>query len=596
MTGGFLQFVSLFESLDRTTSTNGKRAALEAYFRTATPADAVWAIFFLTGRRLRRLVGARQLRDWASEHAALPPWLIEESYHAVGDLAETLAILCARGGDGNAGTADSPPSGPHGAPPRLENTADVPDPHNPPVPDPISSTSLAAFAEQRLVPLAAMTAAQQRQEIISWWNALDERECFIAHKLVTGAFRVGVSASLVARALAATVGRSAATIEHRLMGGWEPDTDFAHRLLAPDDTASEQSRPYPFFLATALDGDPSALGDPGEWMAEWKWDGIRAQLIVRGGEVWLWTRGEELVSERFPEITAAARGLPDGTVLDGEVVVWRDGRVLPFAALQTRIGRRSPSARILREAPVVMFVFDQLEQQGADRREDPLSIRRAGLERLLAGAGSALRLSPRVTAGSWEALGALRDESRARGVEGLMLKRWDSPYRVGRPRGDWWKWKIAPYTMDAVLMYGQAGHGRRAALYTDYTFAVRDGETLVPVARAYSGLTDAEILRLDAWIRAHTLERFGPVRAVEPLQVFELGFEAIQRSGRHKAGIAVRFPRILRWRTDLGPEDANTLADLRAMIGAAERENPERRPRDEAASPPTLFDQPPGDG
>lgn len=564
MSGGFVRFVTLFDALDRTTSTNGKREALEAYFRNAASADLVWAIFFLTGRRLRRLVAARNLRDWASEHTALPPWLIEESYHTVGDLAETLAILCARGDQAATRT--------------------------------ITPTSLAEFAEQRLAPLATMSEADQRREIISWWNELDERECFIAHKLVTGAFRVGVSATLAAKALATVVGRDAPTIEHRLMGAWEPDVTFARHLLSPEDTASELSKPYPFHLAKQLDGDPSALGEVGDWLAEWKWDGIRAQLIVRGGEVFLWSRGEELVSDRFPEITAAARALPDGTVLDGEIVIWREGRVLPFSALQTRIGRRNLDARILREAPAVLFVFDQLEHRGADWREQSLTVRRSGLEALLAGGSTVLRPSPRVGAESWEALGALRNESRSRGVEGLMFKRWSSSYRVGRPRGDWWKWKVAPHTIDAVLVYGEAGHGRRAALFTHYTFAVWDGETLVPVARAYTGLTDEEILRLDTWIRAHTLDRFGPVRAVEPLHVFELGFEGIRRSTRHKSGIAVRFPRILRWRTDRNLRDANTLADLQAMIITAEEENPQQRPREEPnAQPPSLFDQPADD-
>ena len=598
MTGGFARFVSLFEALDRTTSTNGKREALEAYFRAAEPGDAVWAIFFLTGRRLRRLVTARNLRDWASEHTSLPAWLIEESYHTVGDLGETLAILCARGGtDASVSEGVRPLTPSVGPPPRLKNTAEPADLPNHSVPAPIISSSLADFAERRLAPLASMSAAEQRHEIIAWWQELDEQECFIAHKLVTGAFRVGVSATLVAKALATVAGRSAATIEHRLMGPWVPDDAFARRLLAAEDTAGEQSTPYPFHLATPLDGEPAALGNRHEWLAEWKWDGIRAQLIVRGGQVFVWSRGEELLSDRFPEITAAARSLSDGTVLDGEIVAWRDGRVLPFATLQRRIGRRNLSPRVLQEAPAVLLVFDQLEHRGADWRAEPLSVRRAGLEALLAGASSTLRASPRVPADSWEALGRLREESRGRGVEGLMLKRWSSPYRVGRPRGDWWKWKIAPYTMDAVLVYGQAGHGRRAALHTDYTFAVWDGDSLVPVAKAFSGLTDEEILRLDGWIRAHTTERFGPVRAVEPLFVFELGFEAIQRSSRHKSGIAVRFPRILRWRTDKTARDANTLSDLNALIAASGPENPERRARHEGVMPTlTLFDQPLDDG
>jgi DNA ligase-1 len=462
---------------------------------------------------------------------------------------------------------------------------------NHPVPAPIISASLADFVEQRLAPLAAISPSEQRAELVAWWNELEERECFVAHKLVTGAFRVGVSASLVAKAIATVIGRDAATVEHRLMGDWQPDAAFAARLLAQDDAASQHRTPYPFFLASPLVEEPSTLGDPSEWLAEWKWDGIRAQLIVRAGDVFLWSRGDELITDRFPEIAAAARGLPDGTVLDGEIVIWRDGHALPFTALQTRIGRRHLTPHLIRETPAVMFVFDLLERAGLDQREQPLRLRRESLEQLLAQVSSTLRLSPRIPSESWESLRGLRSESRRRGVEGLMLKRWSSPYRVGRPRGDWWKWKVTPYTIDAVLLYSQPGHGRRAALYTDHTFAVRDGEALVPFAKAYSGLTDEENRRLDSWIRAHTLERFGPVRAVQPAQVFELGFEAIQRSTRHKSGIAVRFPRILRWRTDKGPQEADTLSDLVALIDVAETANPARRPAGSAPDTSlSLFD------
>jgi DNA ligase-1 len=554
---GFQEFVRLFEALDRTTSTIAKRDALERYFGAAPPADLAWAVFFLSGRRLRKPLGGGKLRDWASAHTGLPAWLIEESYHTVGDLAETLAILCARGGAGGAGA---------------------------------SEPSLAGFIERDIVPLAGLPDEEQHAVVRRWWKALDEPACFIAHKLVTGAFRVGVSATLVAKALARVAGKPAAAIEHRLMGEWEPTAAFATRLLAPSDGVADRSRPYPFYLATQIDMAPPELGDRSGWLAEWKWDGIRAQLIVRGGDVFLWSRGEELVTERFPEIATAARALPDGTVLDGEIVILRGERVQPFAVLQTRIGRKNLTPRLLRDSPAVMLAFDVLEHEGRDVRDRPLQERRATLEALLR-QDSTLRCSPVLDGATWEALAEARCSSRERGVEGIMLKRLGSPYRGGRPRGDWWKWKVDPYTMDAVLVYAQAGHGKRSALYTDYTFAVWDGEDLVPVAKAYSGLDNAEIARLDSWIRAHTIERFGPVRAVEPVHVFELGFEAIQRSTRHKAGIAVRFPRILRWRTDKPVREANTLADLRALIAAAVRENPARVTPDESRAPaPSLFD------
>lgn len=599
--GGYGRFVTLFDSLDHTTSLNQKLDALESYLRAAPSADVAWAVFFLTGRRLKRLVNSRNLRDWAAAHTGLPAWLIEDCYHTVGDLAETLAILCAaRGADEASWVAagDSPVDGKfsdsaRGGPPRTENTTSEPYRPNHSVPNAIISASLAEFVETRLAPLATLSEPEQRAEIVGWWKQLSERECFIAHKLVTGAFRVGVSSSMVAKALARVAGQKVEVIEHRLMGDWGPSPAFGERLVAPEDFSTEKSRPYPFFLATQLDVDPATLGAPDEWLAEWKWDGIRAQLIVRGGAVFLWSRGEELVGERFPEITTAARSLPDGTVLDGEIAIWNNDRVQPFSSLQTRIGRKNLTSRILQDLPAVLLVFDILELDGQDWRDRPLKERRATLERLLVQSPSAIRTSERVTAASWEEMAALRAKSRSKGVEGIMLKSLASPYRAGRPRGDWWKWKVDPYTMDAVLIYGQAGHGRRAALFTDYTFGVWDGDTLVPVAKAYSGLDDEEILRLDAWIRANTIERFGPVRSVEPVHVFELGFEAIQRSPRHKGGIAVRFPRILRWRTDKKSRDANSLEDLRAMIVQAEDVYPERRPRTTTDQVLSLFDEPP---
>jgi len=565
MAHGLAAFVALYQALDRTTATGAKVAALEHYLRDATPLDAVWAIHYLTGRRGKRPVASRLLRAWAAEHTALPEWLIDASYHAVGDLAETLALLCARG-EGGA----------------------------------VTEGSLADFVAVEVRALASAPEAEQRARIVAWWRAFDTEACLVVHKLLTGGFRIGVSATLVARALAAVLGREPSQVAHRLMGAWLPDAAFAERLFAADDAGADRSRPYPFYLASPLEGEVAALGAPDEWLAEWKWDGIRAQLLVRGGEAFLWSRGEELITARFPEVTVAARALPDGTVLDGELVPWREGRVLPFGVLQTRIGRTNLTMRALREAPVLLLAFDVLELAGEDQRAKPQRVRRAALEGLVATlpAEGAVRLSPAVAVPSWEALAVLRAASRDRGVEGVMLKRWEAPYRVGRPRGDWWKWKVEPRTVDVVLVQAQAGHGRRASLYTDYTFAVWEGEALVPVAKAYSGLDDAEITRLDSWIRAHTLQRFGPVRTVEPHHVFELGFEGIQRSTRHKAGVALRFPRILRWRTDKGVRDAGTLAELQALVASA---GGERRPPTPAAGGGagellSLFDDLPNDG
>ena len=392
-------------------------------------------------------------------------------------------------------------------------------------------------------------------------------ERFVWHKLIGGSWRVGVSTTLVVRALARAAGVDPAVMAHRLTGDWEPTPQAYLRILRGEEATADPAQPYPFYLAHPLEGEPGDLGERAGWQIEWKWDGIRAQVIRRAGQLLVWSRGEELITDRFPEVVEAARALPDGVVLDGELLCWRGEAPLPFAVLQRRIGRKALGPKILAEAPAAFVAFDILEHGGQDIRERPLGARRALLEATLATLpGGVFRASPVVPALPWAELGRLRDESRTRGVEGFMLKRLDSPYGVGRRKGDWWKWKIEPYTMDAVLIYAQRGHGRRASLYTDYTFAVRSGDELLPVAKAYSGLNDDEIRQVDRFVREHTIQKFGPVRAVEPRLVFELAFEGIQESGRHRAGIAVRFPRIARWRTDKTPEQVDTIEALRALV------------------------------
>jgi DNA ligase-1 len=516
------RFAALYDALDATTRTGDKVAALEAYFREAPPGDAAWALFFLTGNRLLRVLPSRLVVAWTLELAAIPEWLLEESYAAVGDLAETVALLLDRGRDSS------------------------------------QERSLASFVEERIRPLRDLAPEEQRARVLEDWSTLDRRELYLYVKLMTGELRVGVSAKLVARALAKVAGTSEPEIAHRLMGTWEPGAAFFEALIRGGSPGAP-SRPYPFALASPLEAEPAALGPRDEWQVEWKWDGIRSQLLRRAGETWIWSRGEELVTERFPDITGAL-ALPEGTVLDGEILAWRDGKPLAFGALQRRIGRKKLTPKILGEVPVVFMAYDLLEESGLDVRALPLAERRARLERF-----PGLLLSP-VLEGTWEELARLREESRARAVEGFMLKRKTSAYGSGRKRGDWWKWKIDPYTIDAVLIHAQPGHGRRASVFTDYTFGVWEGDRLLPIAKAYTGLSDEEIDALDAWIRAHTLEKHGPVRVVEPSHVFELAFEGIGLSPRHKSGIAVRFPRIKRWRTDKLPRDADTLAAVRALL------------------------------
>lgn len=526
-------FAALYEELDTTQSTNLKVAAMSRYFREAPPADAAWATYILSGRRLKRFIGPALLKRWLIDEAALPAWLIDESYASVGDLAETIALL-------TAGTAHS-----------EAHTDDTP---------------LADWIEDRLLPLREADDDVQRQSITGWWRELPYRQCFLLNKLLTGELRVGVSQLLVTRALADITGIERTELAGRLMGEWQPGALFWQALHAAESPRTDPAVPYPFFLASPLEGEPSQLGDREAWQAEWKWDGIRGQLIRRAGECHLWSRGEERITGRFPEIVDAAATLPDGIVLDGEVVAWKDGRIQPFASLQQRIGRKKLSAAILAAVPVQFLAYDLLELDGQDLRAAPLRERRAHLEKLLADASSLLQISPLVMGSTWDELAGARSASRQRNVEGLMLKALDSSYGTGRQRGAWWKWKIEPRSFDAVMIYAQPGQGRRSNLYTDYTFGVWREQELVPVAKAYSGLSNPEVEQLDRWIRAHTLEKFGPVRSVEPSQVFELAYEGIAASARHKSGIALRFPRILRWRTDKPASEADTLADLQAML------------------------------
>jgi DNA ligase-1 len=523
-------FVELFAALDGTTKTERKVAAMAAYFAATPPADAAWALYFLSGRKPRQAVPAKRLRAWARERAGVPEWLFDECYDRVGDAAETITLLL-------------------------------------PPPSTVSDTPLAQWVERRVLPLRELDEGRQKEAVLTAWDELDAPRRFVWNKLITGGFRVGVSQSLVIRALALASGLSPDVLSHRLMGAWEPTPGFFSSLVAPDSGDADASRPYPFFLAHPLDDGPESLGDPASWRAEWKWDGIRAQVIRRGGQTFVWSRGEELVTDRYPELVTAAAALPDGTVLDGEILPWKGGTVRPFGELQRRIGRKTVGKALLADVPVVLMAYDLLETDGLDLRERPLDERRDALESLLArDATPALLLSPRIVFERWDDLATDRTSSRGRGVEGVMLKRRSSPYRVGRVRGDWWKWKIEPYAVDAVLIYAQQGHGRRGGLFTDYTFGVWDGDTLVPFAKAYGGLTDAEIREVDAFVRRNTKEKFGPVRTVTPELVFELGFEGIQRSTRHKSGVAVRFPRMLRWRTDKKPGDADTLDRVKAFL------------------------------
>ena len=560
------RFAQLFSGLDATTSTNAKVEALQRYFEKASAQDAAWAVYFLSGGKPRQVVATARLRVLACEVAGIEDWLFEECYQAVGDLAETIAHVLPQEGEP-------------------------------------SDVGLAEWIEERLLPLRGLPEEEIAARMKSYWRELDAQGRFLLTKLVGGGFRVGVSKLLVQRALAAHSGIDAKRIAHRMMGYTDgKGTPSAARYEALIDTSDnaqsdllDAGQPYPFFLAHQLDAKPqdfdARLGPVTDWMVEWKYDGIRGQIVKRAGQAWLWSRGEELVTELFPEIVALAQALPDGTVLDGEILAIKDGKFAPDALLQQRIGRKTLTKKVLADAPVGFMAYDLLELAGHDIRARSQQERRTGLEALLR--GTPILISPIEQDKTWADFAIRRQQSRARGVEGFMLKRLDAAYGTGRTKQDglWWKWKIEPMAIDCILIYAQAGHGRRASVYTDYTFAVwsrtpDDKEEaqavldaiarkepaqpgalqLVAFAKAYSGLTDEEFKSVDAVIRKSTLEKFGPVRSVKPSMVFELGFEGINRSPRHKSGIAVRFPRMLRIRSDKPVHEANTLQDLESLL------------------------------
>ncbi|MEQ9259213.1 MAG: ATP-dependent DNA ligase [Roseovarius sp.] len=525
------RFTALYTTIDQTTKTNNKVEALARYFSEAPDDDKLWTVALFSGRRPRRAITTNRLREWAAERAGIPLWLFEEAYPVVGDLAETIALVL-------------------------------------PPPEDSHDETLATWIT-RLRALDKAEEPARKSAILDAWNRMEAQERLVFNKLLTGGFRVGVSRKLMTRALSRATGQDEAELAHRLMGDWTPESTTWHTLIEAPDASADLSRPYPFCLAYGLDEtEPKSLGKPEDWRAEWKWDGIRGQLILRGAEHFVWSRGEELMTDRFPELARARDFLPDGTVLDGEILAFADDMPLPFNALQKRIGRKTVPKALLRDAPVILLAYDLLEEAGEDIRNRPFAQRRARLDALLESLPkeAPLRPSPLIPFRSWQSLAETRATAREHRAEGLMLKRAESPYLGGRRKGDWWKWKLDPLTIDAVMIYAQSGHGRRANLFTDFTFAVWDGNELVPFTKAYSGLTDAEFRQISAWVRKNTQQRFGPVRQVVPEHVFEIAFEGIFESPRHKSGVALRFPRMKRWRHDKPLQEANTLGDLHALL------------------------------
>jgi len=522
-------FAQLIQQLELSNKTNDKIAALVHYFNTADDKDKVWVIALFTGKKPKRPIKSALLKYWAIEITQTPEWLFSESYANVGDLSETIALLL----------------------PPAQHTSDL---------------QLYKWIED-LHSLEGKDDDTKKAFILNAWNHLETQERFIFNKLISGNFRIGVSNKMLVNALAKQSSLDSAQIMHSIMGKWNPYEITFHELVNGIHVNTDSSWPYPFCLAYALEQEPENLGDITAWQAEWKWDGIRGQIIKRNGELFIWSRGEELVTEQFPELHFLADALPDGIVLDGEILAVQDKKVLPFSTLQQRLNRKTINKKQLEDAPIGFFVYDLLEYEAQDFRTQPLSERRQVLNSVIGNLGeSVVILSPVINCSTWEELAALRQTSRAINSEGIMLKKLNSLYHSGRKRGDWWKWKINPYTVDAVMIYAQKGSGRRANFFTDYTFAVRDGENLVTIAKAYSGLTDKEIKEVNSFVTRNAIEKFGPVRTVKPELVFEIAFEGIAESKRHKAGLALRFPRILRWRKDKKAAEINTLEDLRQLL------------------------------
>ena len=533
-------FALLILSLATSTKTTAKLNAIIHYFSVANDEDKIWVIALFTGKRPKRSVNAALLRSWCMELCNIEPWLFEENYHTVGDLAETIALLL----------------------PEKKQSITNDDPGK-----------TLSWYMKKLMLLGKETDEEKKEFVTGCWATMSVNELFVFNKLMTGGFRIGVSQKMMVNAIAKTTDVSPSIIAHRLIGTWQPDTISFDELMSTEHSAADNSKPYPFYLAYAVEDEVNNLGTPDEWQAEWKWDGIRGQVIKRNDELFVWSRGEELMTEKFPEYKILETVLPNGIAIDGEIISLAkiEGEdnfaPLPFSALQTRISRKNITKKQLTEAPVGFIAYDILELEGEDIRELPLIDRRNKLEKVINDLNLPfIHLSPVIKVSNWDELKQVRMQARDKGSEGLMLKRKNSGYQVGRKRGDWWKWKIDPLTIDAVMIYAQKGHGRRSNLYTDYTFAVKDGDKLVSFAKAYSGLTDKEFAQVDSFVKRNSIEKFGPVRTVKPELVFELAFEGIAASNHHKSGVALRFPRISRWRKDKKPDEINTLEDLKAIL------------------------------
>lgn len=524
-------FATLINALDSTNKTNQKVAAIENFLSEASNDDKLWLLALFTGKKSKRTINTNLLKAWAMEVAQIPDWLFVECYSSVGDLGETIALL---------------------------------------LPDQRTDTHDKTLSEwmQNIIQLKDLDDAQKKAFVVNAWHELNSIERFIFNKLIGGSFRIGVSNKMLINALAKYYQLEPAAVAHSIMGDWQFGAITFDELVHGTYTNTQLSQPYPFCLAYPIEQSIESIGEVKDWQVEYKWDGIRGQIIRRAGEIYIWSRGEELVTDQFPELVAAFNTWESDFVIDGEILAYKDHTIQPFATLQQRLNRKSITKKMLEEIPIAFYSYDLLEMNGEDMRNQPLIDRRNSLETLFnqAPKHDHILLSPTIKASNWEAYIAIRANSRTMNSEGLMLKHLQSTYHAGRKRGDWWKWKVDPMTIDAVLIYAQKGSGRRSGHYTDYTFAVKDGEKLVTIAKAYSGLTDKEIQEVSKFVNKNAVEQFGPVRTVKPELVFEIAFEGISYSKRHKSGVALRFPRILRWRKDKKADEIDDIENIKKMI------------------------------
>ncbi len=522
-------FARLVNALDSTNKTTQKLEAIDRFLDEADEQDKLWLLTLFTGKRPRRNINSTLMRQWAIEKSGIPEWLFLESYSSVGDLSETIALIL-------------------------------------PQPRKNIERSLSAWMEL-IIDLQDKSDEEKKDFVLQSWDGLPSTERFIFNKLIGGSFRLGISSKSLINALAKHYDLDANAVTHSIMGDWKMGEITFGGLVNGHYTDTQLSKPYPFCLAYPLEKTPEELGDIDEWQAEYKWDGIRGQFIKRNGEVFIWSRGEELVTDQFPEIRDELLQWQGDFVIDGEILVIKEGQVLNFSELQKRLNRKTLSKKMMEELPIGVLAYDLLEWEGEDWRERTMDERRAKLEMLFhLNPSDYLRLSEIISCSDWDELMAVRESARDINSEGLMLKHRQSPYHTGRKKGDWWKWKISPLTIDAVLVYAQKGSGRRSAYYTDYTFAVKSEGKLVTIAKAYSGLTDKEIQEVSRFVNKNALEKFGPVRTVKPELVFEIAFEGIGFSTRHKSGVALRFPRIVRWRKDKTVDEIDEIEEIKKLI------------------------------